>query len=80
MQDDGFVIPRYDNRSFAFLPRAIGPLLSDPGCLNLPALNQAGLPMRYRHVVLFLLDGFGWRFVERYASSYPFLQEVARRA
>ena len=57
-----FVKPRYDSQGFASLPQRISDLLT------------AG---RYEVVVLFLIDGFGWRFFEKYLET-PFLQQVTR--
>jgi predicted AlkP superfamily pyrophosphatase or phosphodiesterase len=57
-----FVEPFYDSRGFASLPATITNLLTGG---------------RYQAVVLLLIDGFGWRFFERFVGT-PFLQEVTR--
>jgi hypothetical protein len=60
--ETGFVKPRYDQGGFAALPMRITNLLS--------------CPQKPDAVVLFLLDGFGWRFFEKFQGE-PFLKEVA---
>jgi hypothetical protein len=55
-----FVQPRYDTGGFASLPRHILELLS---------ANQ------YDAVVLFLIDGFGWRFFNKFQDT-PFLHWI----
>jgi hypothetical protein len=54
MQPD-FVLPRYDMGGFASLPQRISNLLSTP--------------QRYDALVLFLIDGFGWRFFEKFQAA-----------
>ena len=57
-----FVKPRYDSGGFASLPQRITDLLT---------------ARRYDAVTLFLIDGFGWRFFEKFQQT-PFLKCVAR--
>jgi len=59
----GFVKPRYDSSGFASLPQRISSLLTGPE--------------KYAAVVLFVIDGFGWRFFEKFQQS-PFLKTVTR--
>lgn len=59
----GFVKPRYDSGGFASLPQRVTDLLTGP--------------QKYEAVVLFLIDGFGWRFFEKFQEA-PFLKTVAR--
>lgn len=58
----GFVKPRYDSGGFASLPQRVTDLLTGP--------------QKYEAVVLFLIDGFGWRFFEKFQEA-PFLKTVA---
>ncbi len=58
-----FVKPRYDSGGFACLPQRLVDLLTGP--------------QKYDAVVLFLIDGFGWRFFEKFQDA-PFLKSVAR--
>ena len=57
-----FVSPLYDAGGFAGIPARISELLA---------------PQEYEAVVLFLIDGFGWRFFDKFQEA-PFLQQVAR--
>ena len=59
--DSNFVKPRYDSGGFAGIPQRVTELL---------ATHQ------YEAVVLFLIDGFGWRFFEKFQGA-PFLQHIA---
>ena len=63
MMNTGFVKPRYDSGGFASLPQCITDLFT--------------APQKYDAVVLFLIDGFGWRFFEKFQDA-PFLKTVAR--
>lgn len=58
-----FVKPRYDSGGFASLPQRLADLLS---------------ARRFEAVALFLIDGFGWRFFEKFQQA-PFLKQVARQ-
>jgi hypothetical protein len=57
-----FLKPRFDAGGFASLPQRVVDLLTTH---------------RYDAVVLFLIDGFGWRFFEKFQQN-PFLEWVAR--
>ncbi len=63
MTHPNFVKPRYDSGGFASIPRRVTDLLTGP--------------QKYDAVVLFLIDGFGWRFFEKFREA-PFLKTVAR--
>ncbi len=62
MTSASFVKPRYDSGGFASLPGRI-----------LDSLTSG----HYANVVLFLIDGFGWRFFEKFQDA-PFLKTVCR--
>lgn len=57
-----FVKPRYDAGGFAGIPNRI---------------KDAFASEKYDAVVLFLVDGFGWRFIERFQDA-PFLKRLVR--
>jgi hypothetical protein len=57
-----FVKPRYDSGGFAGIPNRI---------------KKSFVSGRYDAVVLFLVDGFGWQFFERFQDA-PFLKRIAR--
>ena len=61
--ETNFVKPRYDSGGFASLPQRVVALLT--------------APQKYDAVVLFLIDGFGWRFFEKFQDA-PFLKNVTR--
>jgi predicted AlkP superfamily pyrophosphatase or phosphodiesterase len=58
-----FVKPRYDSGGFAGIPDRV------------KAAFESG---EYDAVVLFLVDGFGWRFFERFQEA-PFLKRMAKQ-
>ena len=57
-----FIKPRYDSGGFAGIPNRI---------------TNAFASGNYDSVVLFLIDGFGWRFFERFQDA-PFIQRIAQ--
>jgi predicted AlkP superfamily pyrophosphatase or phosphodiesterase len=61
--EETFIKPRYDSGGFACLPQRVTNLLTGED--------------KYDAVVLFLIDGFGWRFFERFQDT-PFLKRAAR--
>jgi predicted AlkP superfamily pyrophosphatase or phosphodiesterase len=58
-----FVKPRYDSGGFASIPDRI---------------KDAFASGKYDAVILFLVDGFGWRFLERFQDA-PFLKRIAKQ-
>src|SRR5450759_602544 len=58
-----FIKPRYDPGGFASLPRRITDLLT--------------ADEKYEAVVLFLVDGFGWRFFEKFQEA-PVLKSTTK--
>ena len=65
------VVPRHDGGGFAALPDTVARLLgAGEGGVELD-----GLPARARHVVLVLLDAFGWRFFTRH-GDHPLLRRL----
>ncbi|MFZ5909738.1 MAG: alkaline phosphatase family protein [Chloroflexota bacterium] len=61
MQYPGFVKPLYDQGGFAGIPARI---------------REACASGEYDAVVLFLVDGFGWRFFEKF-QEMPFIRRLA---
>jgi predicted AlkP superfamily pyrophosphatase or phosphodiesterase len=57
-----FIKPRYDRGGFAGLPGRIKDAFASGSC---------------DAVILFLVDGFGWRFFERFQDA-PFLKRIAK--
>src|SRR5215216_1746992 len=57
-----FIKPRYDSGGFAGIPTRI---------------ENAFASKNYDAVVLFLIDGFGWRFFERFQDA-PFIQRIVK--
>jgi len=64
-----FIKPCYDAHGFANLPPLITNLLGGPKAPR----PLTGLEETYDNVILFFIDGFGWRFFERFAEM-PALQ------
>jgi hypothetical protein len=57
-----FIQPRYDTGGFVSIPDRV---------------QNAFKSGNYDAVVLFLIDGFGWRFFERFQGA-PFLKRIAK--
>lgn len=70
----GFVKPLYGSYCFSNVPRTIEHLFTGEGQLALPGDVFGDLPTRYEKVILFFVDGFGWRFLERYGEKYQLLK------
>jgi predicted AlkP superfamily pyrophosphatase or phosphodiesterase len=62
MQYSGFIKPRYDQGGFAGIPMRI---------------REHCASGRYDAVVLFFIDGFGWRFFEKF-KDMPFLKRLTK--
>ena len=75
--DPAFVKPTYDRGCFTAIPQSIAGLLGVAEQTSLPTGLLDGLPSRCRAVVLFLLDGCGWRFFEKVADDYPALRRFS---
>ena len=60
--NEQFIKPRYDEGGFAGIPNRV-----------INAFNSG----KYDAVVLFLVDGFGWRFYERF-QDVAFIQRIAK--
>jgi hypothetical protein len=71
-----FARPLYDSYSFARIPETVQRLLVNQGTCPLPVDTVGGTWKSYDLVVLFFIDGFGWKFFERYAERYPFLNRL----
>jgi predicted AlkP superfamily pyrophosphatase or phosphodiesterase len=67
----GFIKPQYETYCFSQIPNTI---------LRLFGCGSGGLPKEctrgedYQSVILLLIDGFGWRFLDKYKDRYPFLK------
>lgn len=67
--------PLYDSYCFSQIPKTIIRLLTGA---------KGGLPLdctgnnRYESLVLFLIDGFGWQFLQKNIDKYPFLQRFLK--
>ncbi len=71
-----FVRPLYATYCFSNIPSTIEFLLTGGAAHTLPLDVLGNVPQRYDKVIFFFVDGFGWRFFERYADRYPFLKAI----
>lgn len=80
IQDDR-LRPQYRNLSFSNIPSAVQYLLgTEPSTPLSPLLDTIGItPMNTKKVVLFLLDGFGYRQWTRYVDRYSYLRRCTER-
>ncbi|WP_346290981.1 alkaline phosphatase family protein [Sphaerothrix gracilis] len=72
--DDNVGKPLYESYCFAQIPQLVRYLLTAETEAGLPLTVLAGLPQQYEKVILILVDGFGWRFFERFGDRLPLLQ------
>ncbi|MEK7616339.1 MAG: alkaline phosphatase family protein [Patescibacteria group bacterium] len=73
-----FIRPLYDSYCFSNIPRTIQDIFFDEKKSLLPKEVLGSLPSRYEKIVLFVIDGFGWQFFERYSEKYPFLRYIVK--
>jgi len=66
--------PLHDSYCFSRLPATVQRILTGSGDRALPDDVLGGLDRRYERVILFFVDGFGWRYFERIADQYPILR------
>jgi predicted AlkP superfamily pyrophosphatase or phosphodiesterase len=71
-----FVKPQYDMGGFATLPQTVKHLLTAAKAPSLSSSAFDGFWRSYDTLVFFLIDSFGWRFLERY-QDFPFLRQIA---
>jgi len=70
---DSFAVPLYDTYCFSQIPQTVFHALTGEGAPGLPADVWGELPQRYDKVIVILIDGLGWHFLERFADM-PVLQ------
>ncbi|HEX2105120.1 MAG TPA: nucleotide pyrophosphatase/phosphodiesterase family protein [Solirubrobacteraceae bacterium] len=71
----GDVRPLHEGYTFAALPATIERILLG-GDGGLPRAAVVDAPAAVEHVVLVLLDAFGWVFFERHAGDHPLLRRI----
>lgn len=71
-----FKKPLYSSYCFSNIPALIENCLGINSNLNLPKDVLGNLPQKYEKVILFFIDGFGWRFVEKF-TNHPFLKKIS---
>lgn len=73
-----FKRPLYEKYAFSCLPSTIMKLLTGVSEKNPLAEDTVGKWEQFDCAILFLIDGFGWEFFERYFSKYPFLKRFEK--
>lgn len=73
-----FIKPLYDSYCFTKIPDTVGKLLTGQAQNPLPADVVGKAWEQHDIVLLFVIDGFGWEFFNRFLSKYPFLQRFER--
>lgn len=66
--------PCYDSYCFSNFPATIQFLLTGEGKSTLPVDVFGGLATHYDKVIFIFVDGFGWKFFERYAERFELLK------
>ena len=79
MPNDQIVKPQYGVSCFSDLPAIIQNLLDAGRPSPLAADLLGDLEGEYQTVVLFLIDSFGWRFIDRFRDRYPQLLSRATK-
>src|SRR5687768_17288702 len=71
-----FARPLYGSYCFSQIPQTVRYLLGAAAAPGLPLDTLGNLNSQYDHVILFLVDALGWRFIEQHAGEYPFLRRI----
>lgn len=75
-----FIKPDHKDYSFAKIPQTIEYILTgDYEESILPKTVFGKFPHHYDKVVLFFLDGFGWKAFNKYANNYKFLKKIKKQ-
>jgi len=74
-----FCRPLYDSYCFSRIPGTVEFLLTGKGEKKLPLDTLIHPSKVYDQVILLFIDGFGWRFFEKYVSKYPFLERFVKQ-
>lgn len=69
----GLCRPLYENYCFANIPKTVKRLLTGEGG-GLPDDVLLNPGQRYNRLVLLVVDGFGWQFLNQYLEELPFLK------
>lgn len=72
--DQIYCKPLYESYCFANIPATIKRLLTGKKNGGLPDDVLSDPHELYDCVIVLLIDGFGWRFFNKYAEEFPFLQ------
>jgi hypothetical protein len=70
--------PLYQDYAFSCIPDTIAKLLTGRGPNAMAPDTVGGRFDRYDAAILFLIDGFGWKFFEGFAEQYPALQRFVQ--
>lgn len=70
-----FIRPAYGTYCFSHLPDTLLNLFGLPAAAPLPS-DTLPDEESYDQVILFLVDAFGWRFLENNLDRYPFIKRV----
>lgn len=73
-----FTRPLYDGYAFAQIPNTLRSLVSGEKRGGVPFGPREDLMANYDTIILFFIDAFGWRFVQRY-MEHPFLKRIAEQ-
>lgn len=71
-----FIRPLYDSYCYSNIPQTIRNILLNENKKALPDDIFPNLSHSYNKVIFFLIDRFGWRFLEDYKTTSPFLQRI----
>ncbi len=70
--------PNYDSACFSHLPALVKDALVGGATSPLTPGLLSDSQQKYDKVVFFLIDAFGWRFLEEFGDRYPFLQHFIK--
>ena len=78
MLPNDIIKPNYDSACFSHLPALVRDALLGETTSALTPTLVSDSQQKYDKVVFFLIDAFGWRFLEEFGDRYPFLQHFIK--
>ena len=70
--------PLYQGYAYSLIPNTLMKLLAQEDRETLPIEAVGGEWIEPQVVALFLIDGFGWNFLEKYLFDFPFLSRFEK--
>ncbi len=74
-----FSKPLYKSYCFSLIPQTIQNAFTGNSVGSLPKDVYGKFSKKYKKVILFFIDAFGWHFFSKYKNKYPFLKYFLKK-